>query len=136
MCALTYSVLDNLYQALGTQLVVQINAFSLRSPLIMLKCKGEDENCQCLPERILIKAHLKGIPIGLQEAYPFSEALSMKAERLTGSKLKRLREEILHTLTKLDVSYVEVYPQDLQDPFWRALWRELATVSQKDKRGL
>jgi len=46
----------------------------------------------------------------------------MKRHHLSINKTKRIRKKLLKLLLKLDIQYIEIYLEDIQDPFWKELW--------------
>ncbi len=109
------------YKLLKRRLVIQGNWLTLRHTLWLTK----DEN---IPNKEMLdlfwRAHVRGIPVGFQEAYPFSKII--KRHNISLSKLKELRKELLKLFSKFKANYIEIYPEDAEDSFWKELWKVFA----------
>jgi len=105
------------YKILKDCLVIQGNWFSPRHILWLDRTSKIPDKEMFL---LFCRAHKYKIPIGFQEAFPFSKA--MKRHHLSINKTKRIRKKLLKLLLKLDIQYIEIYLEDIQDPFWKELW--------------
>ncbi len=110
------------YKLLKTRLAIQGNWLSPEH-VFLLNGSGEGKKSEML--RLFYEVQKKGVLIGFQEVWPF--CVILEKQRLPISK-EEIRKRLFILFQRLQVSYIEIYPKDIKDRFWRKLWESFDSL--------